>query len=116
MNLQAAAPEIFILAAVSTILMVDLFLDDAHRHWSYLLTLLSLGVAAVLTFANGSGPTAHAFNGMFVADRMATVLKLFVYIGVATVLVYSRLYTRSRQLFRGEFFALACSPRWACWS
>ncbi len=34
LNLHAAAPEIFILVAVSVILMIDLFLDDAHRHWS----------------------------------------------------------------------------------
>ncbi len=40
LNLQAAAAEIFILAAVSVILMIDLFLDDARRHWSYLLTLV----------------------------------------------------------------------------
>ena len=38
---------------------------------------------------------------------MAVVLKLFVYLGVAAILIYSREYTRSRQLFRGEFFVLA---------
>jgi NADH-quinone oxidoreductase subunit N len=107
LNLQAAAPEIFILAAVSAVLMIDLFLDDARRHWSYLLTLVTLGVAAVLTLGQSGAPTTYAFNGMFVADQMAAVLKLFVYVGVAAILVYSRLYARSRQLFRGEFFALA---------
>jgi NADH-quinone oxidoreductase subunit N len=107
LNLQAAAAEIFILAAVSVILMLDLFLDDARRHWSYLLTLVTLGVAAAITAAGGADETAHAFNGMFVVDRMAVVLKLFVYLGVGAILVYSRAYARSRQLFRGEFFALA---------
>jgi NADH-quinone oxidoreductase subunit N len=107
LNLQAAAAEIFILAAVSVILMIDLFLDDARRHWSYVLTLVTLGVAAAITLASSGEPAAHAFNGMFVVDRMAVVLKLFVYLGVGVILVYSRAYARSRQLFRGEFFALA---------
>jgi NADH-quinone oxidoreductase subunit N len=107
LNLQAAAPEIFILGAVSIILMIDLFLDDARRHWTYSLTLITLGVAAVITMAGGGEPAVHAFNGMFVVDRMAVVLKLFVYLGVAAILVYSREYARTRQLFRGEFFALA---------
>ena len=44
LNLLAALPEIFLLAAVSVILIVDLFLDDAHRHWSYVLTLFTLAV------------------------------------------------------------------------
>jgi NADH-quinone oxidoreductase subunit N len=107
LNMQAAAPEIFILAAVSVILLVDPFLDDSRRHWSYLLTLVSLGVAAVLTSTHADGQPVYAFNGMFVLDRMAVVLKLFIYLGVAGVLVYSRSYAQSRQLFRGEFFALA---------
>jgi NADH-quinone oxidoreductase subunit N len=106
LNMQAASAEIFILAAVSGILLVDLFLDDPQRHWSYWSTLATLGVAAALT-AGSAGQTVHAFNGMFVLDRMAVVLKLFVYLGVAVILIYSRSYARSRQLFCGEFFALA---------
>jgi len=107
LNLAPAAPEAFILAAVSVILIVDLFLDEPRRHWSYVLTLLTLVVAAVLTLTTSGGPVAYAFNGMFVDDPMADVLKMFVYIGVAAILIYSRLYARARQLFRGEFFVLA---------
>ncbi len=107
LNLQASAPEIFILAAVSVILLIDLFLDDARRHWTYLLTLATLAIAAALTLASAGAPVQRAFNGMFVVDPMAVVLKLFVYLGVAAILIYSREYTRSRQLFRGEFFVLA---------
>jgi NADH-quinone oxidoreductase subunit N len=107
LNLAPAAPEVLILAAVSVILIVDLFIDDARRHWSYVLTLLTLAVAAVVTLATAGGPITHAFNGMFVDDPMADVLKVFVTIGVAAILIYSRLYTRARQLFRGEFFVLA---------
>jgi len=44
---------------------------------------------------------------MFVADLMANVLKLLLYIAVAVVMVYSRGYLRGRDLYRGEFFVLA---------
>src|SRR5207344_1171425 len=40
-------------------------------------------------------------------DRVADVLKLFVYLGVMAILVYSRLYLRARGMFRGEFFTLS---------
>ena len=36
----------------------------------------------------------YTFNGMFVDDLMADVLKLFIYLAVAAMLVYSRGYTR----------------------
>ena len=48
LNLWPAAPEIFMLTMVCVILVVDLFLDDARRHVSLVLTLLTLFVTAVL--------------------------------------------------------------------
>ncbi len=106
LNLLPAAPEIFVLVMVCAILVIDLFLDDDHRHWSYALTLLTLAGATLMTLGSGS-ETQHAFDGMFVADSMAQVLKAFICISVAAMLVYARAFTRDRGLFRGEFFALS---------
>ena len=105
-SLAPAAPEIFLLAMVCAILVVDLFLDDARRHWSYGLTLLALAGTALLALSGGPG-TRHAFNSMFVDDAMARVLKVFVCVSVAAMLVYGRAYCRERALFRGELFVLS---------
>jgi NADH-quinone oxidoreductase subunit N len=107
LNLMPALPEIVLLCAASAILIVDLFLDESRRHWSYLLTLGTLAICAAITLATAQEGVVHAFNGMFVDDPMADVLKVFTYIAVAATLVYYRVYARSRQLFRGEFFVLA---------
>jgi NADH-quinone oxidoreductase subunit N len=107
LNLLPALPEIVLLCAASAILVVDLFLDDSRRHWSYLLTLATLAACAAITVATAQEGSVHAFNGMFVDDPMADVLKVFTYIAVAATLVYYRVYARSRQLFRAEFFVLA---------
>jgi NADH-quinone oxidoreductase subunit N len=104
-NPAAAAPEIFLLVMVCAILIIDLLLEDNRRHVSYVLSLLALAVAAALIVAGGTG-TRSAFNGMFVADPLAQVLKTFVCISVASMLIYARAYTRERGLFRGEFFSL----------
>jgi NADH-quinone oxidoreductase subunit N len=48
-----------------------------------------------------------AFEGMFIADPMGDVLKLFSYGTVAVSLLYSREYLQRNGLFRGEFFVLA---------
>jgi len=105
-TLAPAAPEIFLLAMVCTILVADLFLDDARRHWSYALTLLALAGTALIALSGGPG-TRHAFNAMLVDDGMARVLKVFVCVSVGAMLVYGRAYCQERALFRGELFVLS---------
>jgi len=101
-----AAPEIFALSMLCVILIVDLFVKEEQRQRSYGLTLLALAGTAAIALSGGSG-TRYAFNAMFVEDPMARVLKAFVCISVAAMLVYGRDYCRARGLFRGELFALS---------
>ena len=105
-NLWPLLPEIFVLAAVCGILIVDVLLTDEQRFLTYALTQATLAGAAVITVA-GAGEAGYTMNGMFVDDLMADVLKLTVYIAVSVLLVYSREYLALRGLFRGEFFSLA---------
>ena len=102
-----AAPEIVLLTMVCVILVVDLFLSDAHRVWTYALTQLSLIATAVLVFVMGGEDVAYTFNGMFVDDPMADVLKIAVCLTVAVMLAYSRAYVSLRDMYRGEFFVLS---------
>ena len=46
LDLLLAAPEIFLLAAACVILLVDLFLDDAKRIVTFVLSLLALAGTA----------------------------------------------------------------------
>jgi NADH-quinone oxidoreductase subunit N len=104
-----AYPEIFLLAAGCAILVIDLFLKDGARWVTYALALAALAGCAVLTLgvaAATGGARATTFNGMFVFDMMASVLKMCTYFAVALCLVYSRAYLADRGLFRGEYFVL----------
>ncbi len=99
-------PEIFLLAMLSLILIVDTMLKDGQRIVTYVLTLLTLAGCAWLTFSGHQTDPVHAFSGMFVDDTLADVLKLALYLAVAFMLVYSRSYLQARGLFKGEFYAL----------
>jgi NADH-quinone oxidoreductase subunit N len=104
-----AYPEIFLLAAGCAILAIDLFLSDSTRWVTYVLSLATLVGCALLTWMVAwmmGGRVAYTFNGMFVLDMMASVLKMLTYIAVALCLVYSRAYMAERGLFRGEYFVL----------
>jgi len=100
-----AAPELWLLGATCLILLVDLLLSDRQRHFTYLLSLVTLVLTAVLVAGLPDGRRL-AFNGMFVVDGVARLLKLVATGTVAVVFVYSRDYLVQRGLFRGEYFVL----------
>ncbi|MDP2031325.1 MAG: NADH-quinone oxidoreductase subunit NuoN [Thiobacillus sp.] len=102
-----ALPEIFVLAMVSLILIIDAAVDDSKRYLSYLLSLLTLAGAAFLTARDLSNMPVLTLGGLFIDDPLSDVLKLFLYLSVAVALVYSRDYLRERGLYKGEFFVLA---------
>jgi NADH-quinone oxidoreductase subunit N len=107
LGLQAAAAEIFLVCAICVILLVDVFLNDRKRWITYALSLATLAGCAWMTLSYGVDARVLAFDGMFVADPMGDLLKLFAYGTVAVTFVYSRDYLERRGLFKGEYFVLA---------
>ncbi|MFH1603465.1 MAG: proton-conducting transporter membrane subunit, partial [Pseudomonadota bacterium] len=108
-NLLPAYPEMFLLAMVSAILVIDLFLVQRQRYIILALSQLTLLGCAVLTLDVGfvtEGQVVYTFNNMFVSDLMGHVLKLAAYLAVSITLVYSRDYMSDRGLYKGEFFVL----------
>ncbi len=103
---QVAAAEIFVLTAACVILVIDVFLSERSRWITYALSLLTLVGAAYMTVRYGVQARVSAFDGMFIADPMGDVLKLFSYGTVAVAFLYSREYLQRRGLFRGEYFIL----------
>jgi NADH-quinone oxidoreductase subunit N len=101
-----AAPEIFVLSMVCLILVIDLFLSERTRVITYLLSQATLIGAAILTIMLHSGEAVLTFNGTFISDTLADVLKLSIYFTTFVVFLYSREYLRSRQLYKGEYFVL----------
>jgi NADH-quinone oxidoreductase subunit N len=105
-DLYPAAPELFLVAMACAILLVDLFLGQAQRWITALLTMLTLIGCAAITYGTMDGQTVLTFSDMFVDDLMADFLKLMLYIAVITVLIYSRDYLAARGLDKGEFYVL----------
>jgi len=108
LNYPAILPEAILLASACLVLIADLFLGAKHRGLSYGLTLAALAaVALAATAPLVSGTVQYAFGGMVLTDPMSAVLKIFAVLATAFTLVYARSYAGSREMWRGEFFALA---------
>ena len=106
LNYTVAWPEIFLLIMACVVLVVDVYLKDEERNATYVLSQLSLLAAMLLISLKGSDARVIAFNGTYVSDGLANVLKLFILGIVTMVFVYSRQYLQQRNIFKGEFYVL----------
>ncbi|MDO9434238.1 NADH-quinone oxidoreductase subunit NuoN [Hydrogenophaga sp.] len=104
----AAYPEILLLTMACVIALVDLGVKTPLRGATYVLTLLTLAVVALLQgMAAASGSTVVGFGGMIVSDPMGNWLKCFAAIAMMVTFVYGRGYSGPRDMLRGgEFFTL----------
>ncbi|HEX5804612.1 MAG TPA: NADH-quinone oxidoreductase subunit NuoN [Azospira sp.] len=106
-ELAPASAEIFLLTMACAILVIDVFLKDARRTVTFLLTQLTLAGAFLITFVTSTGVITYTFSGMFVDDLMGDFLKLLLYATVLVVIFYSRAYMLERApQAKGEFYTL----------
>ena len=108
MNWLAVYPEIVLLTMACVVAMVDLWVTDARRLPTYLLTQASLAVVALMHLsAFNAGLTHYAMQRMVVADPMGHLLAVFASIAVMVSLVYARPYAAERDMLKGELFTLS---------
>lgn len=107
-SIMPALPEIYFTAAICLVLLVDVFAGAAARRITPTLTLLVIAIGAALTLSYSQVQGAvEIFSGMYLADPLATVLKLFTMLFVAIALLYSRHYLDARGILKGEYYVLA---------
>src|SRR5882757_6019601 len=106
LGIGLAGPEIFLSLAACAILMLDLLLSDAQRHWTGVLSVAALLVSAGLTGILPVSTRVVALGGLFELDRMAQVLKIVTLLTVAVVFVYSTDYLKRRAILKGEYYVL----------
>jgi len=102
-----AVPEIWLVCAICALLLVEVFGGAKRPGLIPTLTLLALAVGAALTVSYAQ--VSHRvllFDGTYVADELAVVLKLAGFLFVTVTLLYSRTYLEYRNIQRGEYYVL----------
>jgi NADH-quinone oxidoreductase subunit N len=107
-SIAPAVGEMYLAGAACIILLVEVFAGERRRGLTPTLTLIALVIGAALLVAFGQvGGRVTLFDGMYVADPLAFVLKLAAYLFLAVALLYSRTYMVERGTLRGEYYVLA---------
>jgi NADH-quinone oxidoreductase subunit N len=106
-----AAPEFWVLAMACVIMLVDLFLSEERRGIIHMLAMLTLIFAAIITlradFLVDGVHSVTAFNGSFIRDQMADVLKVFSFVTLGLIYTYAKYYLRCFKMFRADFYTLS---------
>src|SRR5205807_10190786 len=96
-SVAPAIAEIYLVAAICVILLVDVFVGEKRAGLTSTLTLLALAIGAALTVRYGHvTQRVVLFDGMYVADELGYVLQLAAFLFVAVALLYSRAYLQNR--------------------
>jgi NADH-quinone oxidoreductase subunit N len=99
-------PELTMLVLACVVLLVDLFLKQEQRGFTHALTLITLGITAIVTLATFADGRVLTFNNMYVRDTMGDVLKISIFLVSAGAFVYARDYLKMRDLYKGEYYVL----------
>jgi NADH-quinone oxidoreductase subunit N len=105
-----ALPEIFVLIMGCVVLLADLFIEKRRPGTTFVLTLLTLLIAAGLTawlyYSVYGADRVFTFNQMFVLDPLASVAKLFIYGTSFFAFLYARVYNQQREILSGDYYIL----------
>jgi len=101
-------PEVLLLVGACALMIFDLYVKDEGRGSSAVFAQVVLYLCAAATLFVESYTRAHLFlfNGLFVVDHFANLLKLVCYLAVSAAIVYSRSYLVERGMLRSEFMSL----------
>ena len=85
-DLRVLMPELWVLSMSCVVLLVSLF----SRKWTYILAQLALVGAFIATVLNFNLPSLSLFDGMYLQNPVASLLKVFVYLSIGFIFLYSR--------------------------
>ena len=106
-DLNLILPETALLALICLVLLFDVFqARSSDRAGTFWLAIASLLIVLALTAQGFHDTRTVGMNGMFVADPMATVLKVFALTSAVFAFFYARDYFERRKSAVGEYYVL----------
>jgi NADH-quinone oxidoreductase subunit N len=104
-----AMPEIYLATAICVVLLFDLFFAGRNPGRTGVFSIAVLLVGAVLSWYFAPTESTRILHGLYVADPLASLLKIATFLGGAVALTYSRAYLDRKGLQKGEFHVLVLS-------
>ena len=101
-----AAVEIYLLACICGLLLLDVFVPQAQRRLTHTAAVLVLLAGAWLAWPVGRDVPITALNGFYLTSPLAGMMKSAVFLLVAACFAYSRMHFAQRGIYKGEVYTL----------
>ena len=112
----AIAPELVVAAALLVVLAVDLFLPRERKYYVAALALVGTALAMVPVILMAvAGDSYSMFDGSYVVDEFALVLKGVFLVAGYLVLLLSVSYIESDRFYQGSTTCCSCRRCWVRW-
>jgi len=106
----AIAPELIVVATMVTVLALDLILPRPKKYWTATVAVAGTALALVpLAFLVFDGEVRSMFDGSYVVDEFALVLKGLFLVAAYIVFLMSHNYIESERYYQGEYYFLLLS-------
>ncbi len=106
-NIHLALPEIVILTTACLALIGELFFRNLSKNISLFIGIAGLAVSALFCWAYIGEFKTILFNGLYISDDPANIMKIFILIAVAACLIYSNNYIIEQKISNGDYYVLA---------
>lgn len=105
-NIHVALPEMIILSTACLALLADLFLRTRTPPIAFYIACIGLLLSAVVSYLYLGEFKVIVFNGLFISDDLAHLMKFFIYLTVLLSFIYSKAYINERQMPAGDYYVL----------
>ncbi len=103
----AIAPELIIIATMVVVLALDLILRRENKYWTATISVAGTAFALLpLALLAVNGETVSMFDGSYVVDTFALVLKGLFLVAAYVVFLMSHHYIESDRYYQGEYYFL----------
>ncbi len=103
----ALAPELVVVATMLGVFALDLVLPRSKKFWTATLAVAGTALAAVpLVILAAEGTVRSMFDGSYVVDEFAVILKGVFIVSAYIVLLMSHHYIESDRYYQGEYYFL----------
>lgn len=105
-ELKLILPEIFVMSMASIILLGEVFIPKKYRLAIYYLSLITVAGGFLLTLHQTPAMSQLIFHKSYLVDKFASIFKCVIFVLLACIFIYSKLYMCARNLMNGEFYSL----------
>jgi len=103
----AIAPELVVIGTMLAVFTLDLVLPRARKFWTATVAVAGTAAAAVpVVMLASDGTVRSMFDGSYVVDEFALVLKGLFIVAAYLVLLLSHQYIESDRYYQGEYYFL----------